>query len=84
VALHITNPKVETSVRRLAAQRGQSITEVIGVAVQELAKEPPQSRRRRPTVEEALAMIRSFPQVEIDYSLSEDEILGYGPHGYPE
>jgi hypothetical protein len=83
MALHITNPDVEHAVRALAQERGQSITEVVGAAVKDFSSKP-MARTPRPTVESLVALLESFPQAPVDYSLSEDEILGYGPEGYCE
>jgi len=36
VALHLTNPEVEMTVRAVAAKRGETITQTVAVAVKEL------------------------------------------------
>lgn len=84
MALHINNPEVENEVRTLALERGQTITDLIATAVKELRTKPKAPSVPKPTVEEILQLIRSFPSGPVDYSLSEDEILGYGPNGYSE
>jgi hypothetical protein len=84
MALHINNPEIENEVRTLALERGQTITDLIGTAVKVLRAQPKTLRAPRPTVEEILQLIRSFPEGPVDYSLTEDEILGYGPNGYSE
>jgi hypothetical protein len=84
MALHITNPEVEQEVRDLARERGQSITDLIGTAVKELKSQGRDALQQKPTAEELLALIRNFPRGPIDYSQTEDEILGYGPNGYSE
>jgi hypothetical protein len=84
MALHITNAEVESDVRALALERGQSITDLIGTAVKELRAKPKSASAPKPTVEEILQLIRSFPSGPVDYSLTEEEILGYGPNGYCE
>lgn len=84
MALEITDPAVEQEVRNLALERGQSITEVIGTAVKELRAREPQVSKRKPTTEEILRLLQSFPSGPVDYSRTEDEILGYGPNGYSE
>ncbi len=84
MALHITNPAVEQEVRDLAQERGQTITDLIGTAVRELRTRSRQRHAQRPTVEDILQLIRSFPSGTLDYSQTEDEILGYGPKGYCE
>ena len=82
MALHITNPEVEHEVRELALQRGQSITDLIGTAVRQLRYRDQQPPKPKPTVEEMLALIDSFPSGPLNYDRTEDEILGYGPNGY--
>jgi hypothetical protein len=82
MALHITNPDVEQEVRNLALERGQSITDLIGTAVRQLKCRGQQPAKPKPTVEEMLALIRSFPSGPVNYDQTEDEILGYGPSGY--
>ena len=84
MALHITNPDVEHEVRELASLRGMSITELIGSAVRTLKIQDSTTFESRPTTEDLLELLDSFPSTPVDYSLSEDEILGYGPNGYSE
>ena len=82
MALHITNAEVEREVRDLALQRRQTITELIGTAVRHLKYRGQQSSKPHMTAEEVMAFVRSFPKGPVDYSQTEDEILGYGPNGY--
>jgi hypothetical protein len=84
MALHITNPDVEHEVRELASLRGMSITDLIGSAVKTLKIQQSTEVEPKPTAQELLAFLDSFPSTPIDYSLSEDEILGYSPKGYSE
>ena len=84
MALHITNPTVELEVRNLVRQRGESITEVIGTAVRHLRCNGPETKKVKMSAEEILALVRSFPAGRIDYTLSKDQILGYGPNVYGE
>jgi antitoxin VapB len=86
MALHINNPEVEQKVRQMAALTGESITDAIGTAVNERLHRVRNTRGELsdPTVEEVLALVRSFGLQPINQDLSEDEILGYGPHGYCE
>ena len=85
MALHITNPAVEQRVRTLAAVTGESMTDAIGLAVEQyLTRLQPQVAASKPTVEEALAYIASFNLRPINEDLTDDEILGYGPDGIPE
>jgi hypothetical protein len=84
MALHITNPDVEAKVRTLASITGESITEAIGASVDErLVRMNLRSGKLQPeTVESILALVRSFQLEPINGSLTEDEILGYGPNGH--
>jgi antitoxin VapB len=87
MALHITNPEVEQKVRDMASATGESITEAIGAAADErMTRIGPSGGKQPPTpsVEEILAMIRSFKLQPINEDLTEDEILGYGPEGFCE
>jgi antitoxin VapB len=86
MALHITNPNVEQTVRKLAGLTGESVTEAIGVAASErLARiEPSTPAEPIPSFEEMMAIIRSYNLQPINEDLTEDEILGYGPDGIPE
>ena len=38
----------------------------------------------KPTVAELKELIHSFALTAVNYDLTEDEILGYGPNGYCE
>jgi antitoxin VapB len=83
--LHITNPAVEKTIRELAGLTGESMTEAIGnAAAERLERLRPPSRRPKPTIEEMMALIRSYNLQPINEHLTEDEILGYGPDGIPE
>ncbi len=84
MALHITNTEVEREVRELALQRGQTITDVIGTAVRDLKRRNLEAAKPKPSAEEIIALVRSLPRGPINYDLTEDEILGYGPNGYCE
>jgi hypothetical protein len=84
MALEITDPAVEQAVRALALERGQSVTELIGRVVEELKTRGHESPRPKPTVDQILRLLQSFPSGPVDYARTEDEILGYGPHGYSE
>jgi antitoxin VapB len=84
MALEITDPAVEQAVRDLALERGQSVTELIGKAVEELKTRGHETPKPRPTVDQILRLLESFPAGPVDSSRTEDEILGYGPHGYSE
>ena len=86
MALHINNPEVEAKVRILASKTGESMTDAIGIAVQERLSrvEPRNKKAPEETVESILGLVRSYGLQRINPDLSEDEILGYGPNGYCE
>jgi len=86
MALHITNPAVEQKVRQMASLTGESITEAVGVAVDERLFRVTRTADNMPeeTVESILALVKSFGLEPINRDLTEDEILGYGPNGYCE
>jgi antitoxin VapB len=86
MALHINNDAVEQTVRKLAGITGESMTDAIGVAASErIARlEPSTPHQPIPSVEEVMAMVRSYNLQPINEDLTDDEILGYGPDGIPE
>jgi len=71
-------------VRAVAAKRGETLTQTVAVAVKELERRTVPQLHRKPTVAEAMAMLRSLKLEPINEHLTEDEILGYGPDGYCE
>ncbi len=83
MALHINNFEVEQEVRTLARERGQTMTEVIGIAVKELRVNP-KPIANKPTVNDLLKLLKSFSAGPINYDRTDDEILGYGSKGYSE
>jgi hypothetical protein len=86
MALHINNPDVEQTVRKLAGLTGESVTQAIGTAASERIEriEPKPASKPIPTLEEMKAILRSYNLKRINEDLTEDEILGYGPDGIPE
>lgn len=88
MALNIKDPETDRLVRELAEQTGSTITDAIKTAVaHELAKTRPdftaeEIEKRRKGLQEIIERARARAH-EIDYSLSEDEILGYDEHGVP-
>ncbi len=86
MALHINNPEVERTVRKLAGVTGQSMTDAIGTAAAERLQrlKSPDLPESMPSFDEIKTMIRSFNLKPIHETLTDDEILGYGPDGIPE
>jgi antitoxin VapB len=84
MALHINNPAVEQKVREMASLTGESMTEAIGNAADERIARVYQAKRkqRTPSVDEILALVRSFDLTPINGDLTDDEILGFGPEGF--
>jgi hypothetical protein len=84
MALHINNPAVEQKVRDLASATGESITDAIGISVDErLVRVAPAGKKLAdPTPDEVLQLIRSFNLRPVNENLTDDEILGYGADGY--
>jgi hypothetical protein len=84
MAIQITNPEIEQEILDLAMERGQSIDDLIETAVRGLKARPKSAISSKPSVDEILQLIRGFPPSPVNYQLSEDEILGYGPNGLCE
>jgi antitoxin VapB len=84
MALHINNSKVEQKVREMATLTGESITDAIGKAADErIARvRPAMEGQAVPTVDDILALVRSFDLQPINSDLTDDEILGFGPEGF--
>jgi hypothetical protein len=86
MALHITNPSVERTIRELAGITGETMTEAIGTAAIERIERlrPSTHGHPKPTAEEIMSLVRSYNLQPINIDLTQDEILGYGPDGIPE
>jgi antitoxin VapB len=84
VSLNIKNPEAYQAAARLARLQGTSLTQAVLQALRaELRR---QQRRRAPRgevarMEEIARRVASLPLLD---TRSEDEILGYGPAGYPD
>jgi antitoxin VapB len=86
MALHINNAEVEQKVREMASLTGESITDAIGRAANEriVRVRPITADYADPSVDEILALVRSFNLQRHNDDLNNDEILGYGPEGFCE
>lgn len=86
MALHIDNPAVEQKVRRLASATGESVDDAIATAADErFARAVTRGKKSADaSVEEILALVRSFKLKPVNEDLNEDQILGYGPDGICE
>jgi antitoxin VapB len=83
MALSIKNPRTEKLARQVARKHGETITEAITRALEErLAKtqtpRPADVERRRAKL---YALMEESQKIPKDYSLTEDEILGYDENG---
>lgn len=85
MALSIKNERAEELVRTLAQRKGISMTGAIVLAVdnelkrQAIVTEAERKRRRA-----AIRAIQDeIAKQKIDWSLTDDEILGYDEHGLP-
>jgi hypothetical protein len=83
MAVLVITPEIEADVQRLAERMGKTPTEAVATAVRkELSVVPPVTPKRDwDRINALLKEIHSFP---VDYSLTEDEILGYDEFGVPE
>jgi antitoxin VapB len=83
VSLNIKSPEVHTLAARLAKLQGTTITQAVLQALKEELRR--QQRRVHPADEVARmeAFSRRLSHLPVLDHRSEDEILGYGPSGYP-
>ncbi|WP_197277141.1 type II toxin-antitoxin system VapB family antitoxin [Sphingomonas profundi] len=87
MALSIKDEELDRKVRRLAALRKTSFTGAIRLAVDnELAREAvdPEREARRVRAEAAVKAAQEwFRAGPVDWSMTDDEILGYDENGVP-
>jgi antitoxin VapB len=83
VSLNIKSPEVHTLAARLAKLQGTTITQAVLQALKEELRR--QKRRLRPgdEITRMEAFSRRLSRLPVLDNRSEDEILGYGPGGYP-
>jgi antitoxin VapB len=84
VSLNIKNPEVHKAAVQLARRQGTTITEAVLRALQAELKrtQPPRTAENEVArMEEVARRVAALPILD---DRSEDEILGYGPAGYPE
>ena len=84
VTLNIKNPEAHEAAARLARLQGTSLTQAVLRALREELRR--QQRRRAPAnevarMEQIARRVASLPLLD---TRVEDEILGYGPGGYPD
>lgn len=84
MALNIDDPEVDRLARRLADLTGESMTEVIRVALLErLNRTQRQRKPRELLVKELREISRRSAALPVRDPRSPDEILGYDEHGLP-
>ena len=88
MGLSIKHEEIERLIRQLANKRRSSMVEAIGVAVQRELEREDEVPLTDEEVERRMAAVHAL-QAEIardgiDYSQTEDEILGYDADGIPE
>ncbi|HHW82773.1 MAG TPA: type II toxin-antitoxin system VapB family antitoxin [Actinomycetales bacterium] len=86
MALNIKDPETDRLVRELAAVTGESITVATRTAVEERLRRVQRSRERRASRELVMDIVWRARREgsQIDYSRTEDEILGYDHQGIPQ
>ena len=85
MALSIKDPETDRLVRRLAQREGTSMTGAIKLAVDNELKRgarfsPEELDRRRAAIRALQDEIKKYP---IDWSLTDEQILGYDENGLP-
>ena len=88
----IEDAEFDQAVRELAAATGEPEALALKLSVRERLDRVTLSKgtktgteeTEKPTVEEIMKLIRSFDLGPVNYDLTQDEILGYGPNGYCE
>lgn len=84
----IEDAEFDQAVKELAAVTGEPEDVLLKVAVRERLDRVTRGERgkmepaQKPSVEELRELIHSFAAGPVNYDVSEDEILGYGPNGY--
>ncbi|PCG14139.1 MULTISPECIES: type II toxin-antitoxin system VapB family antitoxin [Sphingomonas] len=79
MGISIKHEEIERAIRRLASERGLSLTDAIGLAVRhelERSEERPPLRERIRRIQERVATYDLDPRTP-------DEIIGYDEHGLP-
>jgi antitoxin VapB len=87
MALSIKDPEADRLARELSRQTGETLTEAVVVALRErLARQRREKNApaRRERIRAACDALRSLHDLPSRDARSADEILGYGPGGWPE
>lgn len=78
----VITPEIEADALRLAERTGVTPAEAVASALRKVLAAQPLPRGKR--LDEARAVLERIHSYPVDYSLSEDEILGYDEFGVPE
>ena len=82
--LNIKNPEVYVAAAKLARLQRTSLTGAVLGALREALKRAERRPAAGGEIARMKAMARSIAAMPIRDTRSEDEILGYGPGGYPD
>lgn len=83
MALNIKDPRTDTLARELAEATGETITEAVGIALQERLDRVRAGRRPRRLAEELNEIALRCAALPVLDERPEEEILGYDEHGLP-
>ena len=86
MATLVITPEIEADAMRLAEATGQTPTEAMTHALQDKLRDVAIESHvpvKTIDIDAVMKLLRSFDG-PVDYSLTEDEILGYDEHGIPE
>ncbi len=83
MATLVITPEIEADAMRLAEATGQTPTEAVADALRSKLKLFRLPSKRKIDLDAVYALLES-DKSPIDYSLTEDEILGYDEFGVPE
>jgi len=84
MALSIRNPKAERLARKIAAEKGETITQAITVALEERLERLRGRSTADDLAEEILKISGRCRAIPDQDQRSADDILGYGAAGVPE
>jgi hypothetical protein len=73
--------KAQADAAKLAAATGVSVPEAIEAAVRERLLRVADYKQDKPSIEELMALIHGGSDHRPDYSLSDDEVVGYNEFG---
>ena len=85
MALHISNPKANRLARKLARQKGETLTAAVIRALEErLEKNDLRGRENREARKAAIMeIVEEFKKLPVLDDRSPDELLGYDENGLP-